>query len=79
MSIGVFSFAAPERHHPTRTLEIVRFGVSNVPGGLLGLAISKVEGWPSWPSGVPGGTASGWAAHRVASSCIGSYGYKTGP
>jgi hypothetical protein len=32
----------------------VQFRVSNVHGGLLGHDISQVEGWPSWPSGVPG-------------------------
>ena len=31
MSIGVFQFSAPKRHHPTGTPEAVRFGVSNVP------------------------------------------------
>ena len=35
-----------DRHHPTETLETVRFGVSNVPRGLLGPEISQVEGWP---------------------------------
>jgi hypothetical protein len=42
-----------DRHHPTETLETVRFGVSNVPKGLLGPEISQVGGRPSWPSGVP--------------------------
>ena len=79
MLTGVFQFAAPERHHPTEMLETVRFGVSNVHGGLLGPKISQVEGWPSWHSGVPGGAASGRVAHHAASSCIGSSGYKTGP
>jgi hypothetical protein len=60
------------------TLETVRFGVSNVPEGLLGPEISQVEGWPSWHSGVPAEAASGRVAHRVASSCIGSSGYKIG-
>ena len=50
MSTAVFQFSALERHHPTETLTTVRFGVSNVPGGLLGPEISQVEGWPSWPS-----------------------------
>jgi hypothetical protein len=45
---------ALDRHHPTETLETVRFDVSNVPRGLLGLEISQVGGRPSWPSGVPG-------------------------
>ena len=36
MSTGVFQISAPERHHPTETLETVQFGVSNVPRGLLG-------------------------------------------
>ena len=46
MLTGVSQFAAPEHHHPTETLETVQFGVSNVPGGLLGPEISQVEGWP---------------------------------
>ena len=46
MLTGVFQFAAPEHHHMTETLETVQFGVSNVPGGLLGPEISQVEGWP---------------------------------
>jgi hypothetical protein len=84
ISTGVFQFAAPERHHPTGTLETVQFGVSNVPGGLLGPEISQVGGWPSWPSGVPAEAASGRAAHRARTqqphhACIGSSGYKTGP
>ena len=53
MSTGVFQFSPPERHHPTETLKTVRFGVSNAPGGLLGPEISRVEGWPSWPSACP--------------------------
>jgi hypothetical protein len=32
-----------DRHHPTEKLEMVRFDVSNVPGGLLGPEISQVE------------------------------------
>jgi hypothetical protein len=50
---GLPVFAAPECHHSTETLETVQFGVSNVPGSLLGPEISQVEGWPSWPSGLP--------------------------
>ena len=46
MLTGVFPFAVPEHHHPTETLETVQFGVSNVPGGLLGPEISQVESWP---------------------------------
>ena len=53
MSTGVFQFSAPERHHSTEALKTVRFGVSSVPGGLLGHEISQVEGWHS---GVPGYT-----------------------
>ena len=53
MSTGVFQISAPERHHPTKTLKTVQFGVSNVSRGLLGPHISQVEGWPSWPSGLP--------------------------
>ena len=68
MSTGVFQFAAPERHHPTGTLETVQFGVSNVPGGLLGPEIAQVEGRPSWPSDVPTEAASGRAAHHARSS-----------
>jgi hypothetical protein len=49
MSTGGFQFAAPERHHPTGTLETVQFGVSNVPGGLLGPQFSQVGDWPSSP------------------------------
>jgi hypothetical protein len=72
------------RHHPTETLETMRFGVSNVPGGLLGSDIVQVEGRPSWPSGVPAEAASGRAAHHARTqqarhACIGSSGYKTGP
>ena len=78
-STGVNQISPLDRHHPTETLETVQFGVSNVPGGLLGPKISQVEGWPSWHSGVPGEAASGRAAHHAASSCIGSSGYKTGP
>jgi hypothetical protein len=82
MSTGVFQFAAPERHHPTGTLETVQFGVSNVPGSLLGPEIPRVGGWPSWPSGVLAEAASGRAAHRARTqhahhACIGSSGYKT--
>ena len=53
-STGVNQISPLDRHHPTKTLETVRFGVSNVPGGLLGPEISQVGGWPSWPTGVPG-------------------------
>jgi len=62
-----------DRHHPTEALETMRFGVSNVHGGLLGPEISQVGRRPSWPSGVPGDAASGRVAHSAASSCIGSY------
>jgi hypothetical protein len=79
MSTGVFQFAAPERHHPTETLETVHFGVLTRLGGLLGPNIPQVEGWPSWHSGVPVEAASGRVAHRAAGSCMGSSGYKTGP
>ena len=66
-STGVNQTSPLDRHHPTQTLETMRFGVSNAPGGLLGPEISQVGGRPSWPSGVPGEAASGRAAH--ARSC----------
>jgi hypothetical protein len=63
----------------------MRFGVSNIHGGLLGPEISQVEGRPSWPSGEPAEAASGRAAHHARTQqaqhvCtrIGSSGYKTG-
>jgi hypothetical protein len=65
---GVNQTSPLDRHHPTKTLETVRFGVSNVPGGLLGPEISQVGGRPSWPSGVPGKATSGRAAHHARSS-----------
>jgi hypothetical protein len=37
MSTGIFLFSALERHHPTETLETVRFGVSNVLGAFWGM------------------------------------------
>jgi hypothetical protein len=46
----------------------MQFGVSNVPGGLLGPEIVQVEGRPSWPSGEPTEAASGRAAHHARSS-----------
>ena len=83
-STGVNQTSPLDRHHPTETLETMRFGVSNVPGGLLGPEISQVGGRPSWPSGVPAEAASGWVAHHARTqqahhACIGSSGYKTGP
>jgi len=83
-STGVNQTSPLDRHHPTETLETMRFGVSNVPGGLLGPEISQVGGRPSWPSGVPAEAASGRAAHHARTqqahhACIGSSGYKTGP
>jgi hypothetical protein len=57
-----------DRHHPMKTLETMRFGVSKVPGGLLGLEIAQVEGRPSWPSGVPAEADSGRVAHHARSS-----------
>ena len=79
ISTIVSHISAPQRHHPTLALENVQFGVSNDPGGLPGPEISQVEGGPSWSSGLPGEGAKGRAAHHVASSCIGSSRYKTGP
>jgi hypothetical protein len=35
-STWVFQFSAPARHHPTETLETMRFGMSNVPGAFWG-------------------------------------------
>jgi hypothetical protein len=67
-STGVNQTSPLDRHHPTETLETMRFGVSNVPGGLLGPEISQVGGRPSWPSGVPAEAASGRAAHHARSS-----------
>ena len=52
-STGAQQTSPLDRHHPTETLETVRFDVSNVPRGLLGHEMSQVEGRPSWPSGVP--------------------------
>jgi hypothetical protein len=66
-STGVNQTSPLDRHHPTQTLETMRFGVSNAPGGLLGPEISKVGGRPSWPSGVPVEAASGRAAHHARS------------
>jgi hypothetical protein len=40
-STGAQQTSSLDRHHPTRTLETMRFGVSNVPGGLLGLRYRK--------------------------------------
>ena len=81
-STGVNQTSPLDRHHPTQTLETMRFGVSNAPGGLLGPEISQVGGRPSWPSGVPAEAASGRAAHHARTqqahhACIGSSGYKT--
>jgi hypothetical protein len=36
-----------------RLLALMPKHVSNVPRGLLGPEIARVEGRPSWPSGVP--------------------------
>ena len=41
MSTGIFQISAPERHHPTKTLKTVQFGVSNVPGAFWGLRYRK--------------------------------------
>ena len=48
-----------------RLLALMPKHVSNVPGGLLGPEIARVEGRPSWPSGVPAEAASGRAAHHA--------------
>ena len=58
-----------------RLLALMPKHVSNVPGGLLGPEIARVEGRPSWPSGVPAEAASGRAAHHArthaaCSSCM---------
>ena len=45
MSTGLFQFSAPECQYPTKTLAIVRFGVSNVTGSLVGPEIQLYHRW----------------------------------